>query len=316
MQGVLDYKHRNLTADNIDVELTAIAQSLDGSPVYLDISYNRLNTQALRKVVSFMEKHTQVVACVGYNHFQFPTFYNTLADMMHTEWVETQRIHMGTTEYDRKLDRMAAINMETAGNLSKLAGDVASLLQSSKELGKTATVALHTNAWASNQREAFELVITSTLQEHLISQGYILIDVFPSKHCKLPFHITARGEKVDASQWDGVLMMEKGGKGYTFLVEAKKTKNSKDMMTMPDRMARAESFITVCGSMMTDANIPRAKQNLCYIWNTFKENELRGVLGADALPEDALEMAKEHGIIRIQKNLLGWSVDDDQNQID
>ena len=192
--------------------------------MFLDLSYNRLDEQALRLVVRFMEDHDDVRVCVGYNNFQFPGFYKVLADMNHTEWVESERIHMGTTEFDRKLDRVAALNMETAGNLNKMHGDVAtllqssnSLLQSSNALGKTAEVAMHTNAWASNQRDAFELVVTTILKDNLVAKGYTVIDVLAGKHCKLPFHIANDGSEQDATQWDGVLMMEDALRCITYL---------------------------------------------------------------------------------------------------
>jgi hypothetical protein len=268
-----------------------------------------------------MESHDALErVCVGYNNFQFPGFYKVLAEMQHTEWVESQRIHMGTTEFDRKLDRVAALNMETAGNLNKMHGNVASLLQSSSallqssgNLGKTAEVAMHTEAWASNQRDAFELVITTVLKDNFLIEGYTLVDILASKHCKLPYHISKDGSPVDATQWDGVVMMEDvQGRGVTFLVEAKKTKNTKHMLDMPDRIERVKSFIDVCDTMLKDPGLSKAKKALCYIWSLYKDNEVCGVLGADALPDSALKMVKDHGMISIQLSSLGWSVDDER----
>jgi hypothetical protein len=172
---------------------------------------------------------------------------------------------------------------------------------------------MHTNAWASNQRDAFELVVTTILKDNLVAKGYTVIDVLAGKHCKLPFHIANDGSEQDATQWDGVLMMEDAqGGGVTFLVEAKKTKSAKDMLTMPDRIVRVKSFIAACDTMLADPALPKAKKALCYIWNLYKDNQVRGVLGADALPDSAMEMVKAQGMIRIQSSPLGWTVVDEQ----
>jgi hypothetical protein len=318
---ILSYKHRNLTDATIDDFLSSEVQPTienADSQVYLDLTFNRLNEKALGKVVVFMEQHDLIIACVGYNSFNFAGFYNTVAGMQHSDWIESERIHMGTTNFDRKLDKVAKANMEMAGNLNSMRLNIIPMVdaiigfdKAMKHIGKLADVALNTNGWATRIRDTFEEVITTVTRQKLEDEGYTLLGIEDGKYRKLPYHIGLDGMPVDAVQWDGVLFMSKDDVEYTFLIEAKKTNNSQDMLSMPERLSRTRSFMDVCSIMLENPQMSKADKSRCYIWSLYRDSTVRCVLGAEVLPQSALDMVKQHNFIRVSHNQDGWVVVDE-----
>jgi hypothetical protein len=322
---ILDYKHRNLEASDIVTFLKEEVQpNLQPGTykVFVDFSYNRLNEVGLGIIVDFMESYPFMVVCVGYNSFTFSSFYNVVAGMKHSQWIESERIHMGTSEFDRKLDKVAALNMHTTGNLDKMQLNMMGLhtemmgcSKMLKNVGKLADVALNTNGWATRLRANFEDVITTTLMEALDAGGYKLLDIVPDKYCKLPYHTHPNGVAVDGVQWDGVLFMERNNIEYTFLVKAKKTNNTKDMLTMPERVERTKSFMAFCSDPANMTHASKADKARCYIWSLYKDSRVRSAIGADVLPQSVLNMVKEHKMIRISLDPSGWMIVDEGDAI-
>ena len=115
---------------------------------------------------------------------------------------------------------------------------------------------------------------------------YTLVDVFESKHCNLPAHMSINGVHVEAVQWDSVIMMKDAlGMGYTFLVAGSTT----DSDIISQRIEQTKSFISVCNDVLAAKDgISNRIRTMCYIWDMYKENEIRCVIGgAPALPADA-----------------------------
>ena len=332
---MLDYKHNNLTDDVIGQFLEDLSLPSNGR-IYMDLSFNRFTETGLEEVISFMENHNtvsgshcdeykaypdyshiQVSCCVGYNHFNFPGFYRILSNMQHTQWVESGRIHLGTTALERKLDKIAAVQEKNSTGMTSLQ-DALNTLKSVVESDARSIVELmdtssNLNNWAVNQRECYEYLIESVLCQHLSAKGYADIDVEPEKFRKVPFHHNLNGEPMAAVEWDAVITCEFGGKSFLFLVEAKKTRDMTGMRNMPERIERTVSFISKSCRMVETGEhkkLSRFESTRMYMWSRFSEYEVRSALAADVIPEEAMDMSKAHGFVTISSSHDGYRIDD------
>ena len=95
--------------------------------------------------------------------------------MQHTEWVESGRIHMGTTTLERRLDRIAAVQEKNSTGMTTLKGALdilKSVVESdARSIVKLKDTSSNLNNWAVNQRECYEYLIESVLCQHLKTKG-------------------------------------------------------------------------------------------------------------------------------------------------
>ncbi len=50
----------------------------------------------------------------------------------------------------------------------------------------------------------------------------------------------------------------------------------------------------------------------CYIWSLYTNSIVRGVIGADVLPESVLVMVMKHKMISVTLDPKGWNVVDEE----
>eukprot|EP00798_Chlamydomonas_sp_ICE-L_P003632 gene3632-13716_t len=98
-----------------------------------------------------------------------------------------------------------------------------------------------------------------------------------------------------------------------FFLEAKKTENTSDMLSMPDRVLRTQRFVEAC----QDERVPEpgARQcfkDLCLMWKQCHGRQARGVLAADEIPTSAVDMAVRMGYMTIRWGDGAFEVQDMQ----
>jgi hypothetical protein len=168
--------------------------------------------------------------------------------------------------------------------------------------------------WGSDQRKSYEELVSGVLKRHLESRGFtdVMLEEIEA-YRKTGYFVRADGSGVDTAQWDGMVLCMKDGVEMVFLLEAKKTQNTKRMLKMPKRVARTMAFVGACHDGLVPE--PGAKQrfkDICLMWRRCYGREVRGVLAADVIPESALDMAVAQGYITIRSGDGAFKVDDTQ----
>jgi hypothetical protein len=144
----------------------------------------------------------------------------------------------------------------------------------------------------------FEPEAVEVLRDRLEGQGFVFVDDLPAEHCEIPEHFAVDGSArlVAATAWDAVLMMERDGKCYTFLLppsglgrpEADPAAlvapadpaalvapaDPAALADLTDRVERTKSFITVCRGMLEEESTPRAMRPVCHFWDLHRDNEV------------------------------------------
>lgn len=310
MRQVISYKHRNLMDGTLGVfienDVTNDVSMAPTNELTLDFTFNRFTTSGLEPIVVFMQRHESVVACVGWNHFTFPDFYKKLSNMGLSNWVEDGRIFMGLTEFDQKLDRIASMQMKTEGNLNNLASSVGTHL---KEASMTRETSKNLANWGNNEREYYEIFVTSVFKTNLDRNNYTNVEEFPDKFCFIPaFGVEFATEAGMMSvEWDGIVTADKGGTSFIFLIEAKRTSQYKQMKTMPERLRITKTFIDRA-KVMIDTVSSRNDKGRCFMFSNVAQSEIRGVLAADDISEAAYRMARENNFITISKSSDGYKL--------
>lgn len=304
---ILDFTHRNLQVHNVDKflkeELQPILEQVT-SRVEADLCYNHLDVVGLGTVVSFMERYPLLAVCIGYNDFSPTRFHSVVANLGHSQWIESNRIHLGTSKLDARFESLAAL-FEENSQQQRLQAEIV------KDLGRAADVACNTNGWGTNVRNDYEGIIGCVFLEYLVSKGYKLVDTFPEKYCKIPFHVPLGAAGVDGVEWDSVYIVERNNIEYCFVVEAKMNGSSRDMLTMPDRIERTKSFKAYSRDPSDMIHATKADEARCYVWSVYRDSIVRGVIGADVLPQSVVDTVKAHNMVRISRDISGWLVVDE-----
>lgn len=277
--------------------------------IVLDFTFNRFTTRGLADIIRLLVDYPQVVACVGWNHFQFPELYKTV-NMGYSNWVEDGRIFMGSTEFDQKLDRIAAVQMKTEGNLNELSTSVAAAFKDTmKEASMTRETSKNLANWGKNEREFYEYIVTTILKSKLEEIGYTNFEDFPDKYRIIP-HFSTKTEEVRGIEWDGIFTAEKDGVDIVFFIEAKKTSRYDQMRNMPERIRRTTQFIDNAERVM-QVTTGRVNQARCYLYSRLNKCKVRGVLAGDDIPPDAAQMARTQGYITVSKSADGYKLQGD-----
>lgn len=259
-------------------------------------------------IVNYTTNYT-IDCCVGYNHFNFHDFYKTMAKRGHSRWIESGRIHLGVTAPDRRLDAMLAVQERTTHQMDQASKDIDKL---SREVTRVLRTTTDLANWGRNQRKTYEDLVCAVLKHYLGAKGYENVEVeHIESHRKTQFFMSEDRTRVDSVEWDGLISCSSRGADMLFLLEAKKTQSSKEMLKMPERVGRTEAFIKACtsGSLPGPGASKRFK-TLCYSWSVCSGRKVKGVLAADVIPESALEMAVAHGYLTIQSGSGAFEVKD------
>jgi hypothetical protein len=129
-------------------------------------------------------------------------------------------------------------------------------------------------------RAPFEPEAVEVLRDRLEGQGFVFVDDLPAEHCEIPAHFAVDGSArlVAATAWDAVLMMERDGKCYTFLLSpsglGRPEADPAALADLTDRVERTKSFITVCRGMLEEESTPRAMRPVCHFWDLHRDNEV------------------------------------------
>eukprot|EP00798_Chlamydomonas_sp_ICE-L_P010534 gene10534-7472_t len=199
---------------------------------------------------------------------------------------------MGSSSLVKRLDAILVVQERTATQIKKFSRGAERVLESSRNLAN----------WGHNQRKSYERQVWGVLVRYLEKQGYE--DVYAQEveeHRKTGYFVREDGVGVDTAQWDGLIQCVKDGVEMVFFLEAKKTQNTSDMLSMPDRMQRTLRFVEACHSRRVPE--PGARQrfkNLCLMWSTCHGRQARGVLAADDIPSSAMDMAVREGYLTIR----------------
>lgn len=153
----------------------------------------------------------------------------------------------------------------------------------------------------------YEKLTTNVLKRFLQDNKFENVEEVFDGHCRLPNHTDVDNQGVRGVEWDGVLTADKEGKGYLFLLEAKKTQSYLQMKDLPERVALTVSFIKNSGAIL-EKTVSKIEKARCYQWSLFKSCDVRGVLAADVIPDEAKEMVRSHQYITIEASNAGYSV--------
>lgn len=187
------------------------------------------------------------------------------------------------------------IHLELAGSNKKHAG-----------FAKSVQLCLNNTGWNVGQQVTQGHILGARLLADRENKGFKLIEVM--KYRKLPRH-TIDGVLVEGTEWDCIPVMEKDDVVYVYFLEAKKTSNSQDMLTMPQRLGRAMSWMRFSGDA---TNLPVKKQDRSrfIVWGQYTNSIVCGVIGADVLPLSVVEMARAHNFMTISLNSEAWVIVD------
>ena len=172
----------------------------------------------------------------------------------------------------------------------------------SKEIDKVNLTSKSLSYWGQGQRKCYEQLTCGALQRFLEREGYTNIYVEEiEKYRKTGYFVKECGDKVDATEWDGLIKCNKGDSEVVFLLEAKKTQRTSDMLTMPERIDRTIEFIEACKrNHLPGPGQRQSFKDLCWMWSRCSGHSIRGVLAADIIPPTALTMCEREGYLTIQ----------------
>jgi hypothetical protein len=230
---------------------------------------------------------------------------------LHSEWIESGRLHacMGVSATDKRFEAMLAVQERTQQQIAQISKEVTLFTEQNTLLSKqnallskeVTRVNITSNNLANNQRKCYEQLVCGVLARYLEQKGFTDVTVEETeKYRKTGYFTEADGAVVDSVQWDGLIFCMQGNTELVFFLEAKKTRETKGMLNMPERVNRTLQFIEACHSkQVPETGASQGFKTICLMWNRCYGREARGVLAADFIPSSAVAMATQQGYISI-----------------
>ncbi len=263
-----------------------------------------------------------VQASIGWNAFQFPEIFRTLQEMGVDDWIERNRLTIGLSESDRRVDHVAASLMRSQCQLNALQQTVVDIQSANAESARqhaesarqhtevarqharTATTVTELSGYNINRNRQIEEDVSSALKTSLQSSGYSDFSEMPPTYRRVK-----RSDGSAEVEWDGVIACSRNGENVLFLIEAKHFLQSDHVQSMRKRLNKTRSFVeSISAPGQSMMGKPNKYKSQCAQWGLYRHFKMQGVIGGPCILDSLKQDAIREGYLCVRMEGLKYEV--------